>query len=92
MRLLPLCKTLLYCINNTKHFFVIVESNSLINSELTASLKTYELDTGLTSSCKSTTARHSASAQPVLENQFYQLNYLLLFVQSQRLKIIPLIS
>lgn len=39
-----------------------MESNSLISSELIASLKTYELDMGLTSSCESTTAEQSASA------------------------------
>lgn len=50
-----------------------MDSNSLINSEFIASLKTYKLDKNLTSSCEGTTAQHSASAQHVLENQSYCL-------------------
>lgn len=84
--LLSLYKTLLYCIGNTKHFFVSMESNSLINSELIASLRTHELDVGLTSSCENATAEQSASAHPVLENQPYWLNYLLLLVQLREVK------
>lgn len=70
-----LCTRLLYSISVTNDFFVIMESD-LINSELAASLKTHELVIDLTSSCKSGTAQ----PQPVLENQYYWLNYLLLFV------------